>query len=203
MLAAGVDGCRGGWVVATDEFVVVAPTFRDVLGVVGDGVVAIDIPIGLPEAGSRACDVAARRAIGPRRSSVFPAPVRRALSWAAWPEASGMSKQAFNLLPKIREVDDVMTPALQARVCEAHPELSLATLAGRPMAHPKRTAAGVAERMAALGLSAVPRVPGAGIDDVLDAYAVLWTAKRVQRADERRLGDGAVDAKGLRMEIVV
>lgn len=86
---------------------------------------------------------------------------------------------------------------------EVHPEVSLALLAGAPMAHRKTTPEGRAERMAALGLSAVPRVSGAAADDVLDAYAVRWTALRVARADERRLGDGAVDTRGLRMEIVV
>src|SRR5437870_3658001 len=81
---AGVDGCRLGWVVATDDGVEVVPALDDVL--VQCDAVGIDIPIGLPDAGPRACDVEARRRLGPRRSSVFPAP-RRALlpcrDWAA------------------------------------------------------------------------------------------------------------------------
>ena len=40
--------------------------------------VVIDIPIGLPESGRRACDLEARAMLGPRRSSVFTG-VRRPL----------------------------------------------------------------------------------------------------------------------------
>lgn len=204
MRAAGVDGCRGGWVVAVDDSVVVVPTFRDVLHVAADAIIGIDIPVGLPDAGPRACDVEARRVLGPRRSSVFPAPPRAALSWTTWADASGMSKQAFNILAKVREVDAEMTPARQATVVEVHPEVSFAVMRGAPMAHRKTTMEGVAERLAALGLTTpVPRVRGASTDDVLDALAVQWTATRLARGDARRLGDGAVDAKGLRMEIVV
>jgi hypothetical protein len=87
---AGVDACRAGWVVALaggtgsgggafdDVEVQVVATFAEVLGL-GAATVAVDIPIGLPDAGPRVCDVAARRLLGPRRSSVFPAPVRAAL----------------------------------------------------------------------------------------------------------------------------
>jgi hypothetical protein len=42
-------------------------------------------------------------------------------------------------------------------------------------------------------------------NDLLDAYAVLWTALRVARGPghHRELGDGRRDAHGLRMRIVV
>jgi predicted RNase H-like nuclease len=205
VLVLGVDGCRAGWVVAgAADGPVVVPVFADVLALAGDdGVVGVDIPIGLAEAGPRACDMEARRLLGRGRgSSVFPAPLRSSLAWATWAEAASMSRQTFNILAKVREVDDVMTPSLQRRVFEVHPEVSFALLAGAPMTHRKTTAEGRAQRMATLGLSCLPRVRGAAADDVLDAYAVRWTAQRAGRADERRLGDGAVDTRGLRMEIV-
>jgi len=46
------------------------------------GAAGIDIPIGLPESEPRWCDVEARSMIGPRRSSVFPAPLRGLLGAA-------------------------------------------------------------------------------------------------------------------------
>ena len=197
---AGVDGCRLGWVVATDDGVEVVPALDDVL--VQCDAVGIDIPIGLPDAGPRACDVEARRRLGPRRSSVFPAPRRALLPCRDWAAASGVSRQAFNLLPKIAEVDALVTPALQDRVLEVHPELAFAALHGsRPMAHPKRTALGRAERLTALALDDVPRVRGAAPDDVLDALAVLASMRRWAAGRAEHLGDGAVDARGLRMEI--
>ncbi len=41
--------------------------------------VLIDIPIGLPRKGTRACDVLARSVLKKRASSVFPVPCRKAI----------------------------------------------------------------------------------------------------------------------------
>src|SRR5207248_8623660 len=102
------------------------------------------------------------------------APRRALLACRDWADASGVSRQAFNLLPKIAEVDALVTPTRQSQVREVHPELAFAALAGGvPMAWPKRTAAGRAERLAALHVADVPRLRGAAPDDVLDALAVL------------------------------
>ena len=115
---------------------------------------------------------------------MFPAPRRALLPCRDWASATGVSKQAFNLLPKLAEVDALVTPALQDRVLEVHPELAFAALAGgAPMAWPKRTAAGRAERLAALGLNEAPRVRGAAPDDVLDAMAVLASMRRWSTGD--------------------
>jgi predicted RNase H-like nuclease len=206
---AGVDGCRGGWVVACEDGVSVVAAFAEVLAG-GFDVAAVDIPIGLPaDSTPRACDVAARALLGRgRASSVFPAPRREALAWRSWAEASGMSIQAFNIMAKVREVDALMTTSLQDRVVEAHPEVAFALLAGGPMAASKKTAAGRAERRAALasvgldGVVPMERLQGAAVDDLLDACALLWTAGRVARGEAVRLGDGGVDQRGLRMEIV-
>jgi predicted RNase H-like nuclease len=180
---------------------------------------AIDIPIGLAPRHPRQADMEARRRLGPRRSSVFPAPARAVLAATTYEEACALSraasgkaisKQLFNILPKIREVDALVTPLLQERLFEMSPELSLTLLAGAPMAHSKTTAAGRAER--ALALAAVfgraqidrhigtpPR--GARPDDVLDAFAGAWTARRHAAGDSLRLG-GQVDERGLRMEVL-
>jgi predicted RNase H-like nuclease len=131
-----------------------------------------------------------------------------AISRAACGKA--ISKQLFNILPKIREVDDLQTPVRQRRLFEMCPELSLAVLAGAPMAHAKTTPAGRAERIEALGADFgreqieghVQRPPaGARVDDVLDAFAGAWTARRYAAAEHLRLG-GQLDDRGLRMEVV-
>jgi predicted RNase H-like nuclease len=178
--------------------------------------IAVDMPIGLPDRGPRACDIAARQRLGARRSSVFPTPVRAALDAPTYAEAlarsraasgRGLSRQAFNLLAKMAELDAIIRPELQDQVVEAHPEMAFARLAGRPAAHPKRTAEGRAERLAVLDraglgdLSAV-RLPGAAPDDVLDAVALTLTAARVRDGVAERLGDGTRDARGLCMEVV-
>lgn len=216
----GVDGCRGGWLLATAPAarrepitLEVLPSFAPIAARVRSGelaAVTVDMPIGLPDAGARPCDVAARRLLGPRRSSVFPAPVRAVLGARDYADAlarsraidgRGLSVQAYNLLPRITDLDGCIDPALQERVVEAHPELCFAGLAGAPLAESKRTAAGRAARLALVG--PVPTVPGgAAMDDALDAIALLTTAKRLLRGRVRRLG-GELDAHRLRMEIVM
>ena len=230
----GVDGCRGGWVVAVSDGALSGLSFTvvdDLDPVIvraesGAGLVAIDIPIGLRDDAPRACDLQARKWLGrPRSSSVFPAPCRAALAATTYRRACGLSRRAsgvaltiecFNIVPKIRHVDALMTPGRQAFVREVHPELVFAILfgRGRGLVEPKRTEAGerlrlrllrrVAPRFdpsavrATLGLSRVAR------DDVIDAVACLVAAQRIALGKALVLPDGLVerDARGLRMEIV-
>jgi predicted RNase H-like nuclease len=177
----------------------------------------IDIPIGLPERGPRRCDLEARRMLGPRRSSVFPAPLRGVLGARSYADAlarsrarsgRGLSRQAFGILSKVGEVDRLVTPECQDRLVEVHPEVSFAVLAQGPMAHAKRTPEGRAERVEVLRAvfpdvddHAGIRLTGAGSDDVLDAFAVAWSARRWRARSHVQLG-GEPDARGLRMEIV-
>jgi predicted RNase H-like nuclease len=229
MIVAGVDGCRSGWLVVRCEGVrrlrvvdvTVVPTFDDLLSyTMGCAAVAVDIPIGLSDNGPRAADIEARRLLGrPRASSVFPAPVRAALAARNYRQASDLSfracgrmltQQTWNILSKIREADAAITPALQRRVVEAHPEVSFWTLAGgRAMAHRKKSLAGRQERLEVLAtvfvddLASLPPPPGAAPDDLLDACAVAWTAMRLARGRAVRLpAEPEVDIRGLRMEIV-
>jgi predicted RNase H-like nuclease len=228
-LVAVPSNARGGWVVVTlparanvGADVRLVSDLSEVMEQVDTGAlgaVAVDIPIGLAPDGPRRADVEARRQLGPRRSSVFPAPVRTVLGAASYEEACALSraacgkaisKQLFNILPKIREVDALVTPLRQQRVFEMSPELSLAVLAGAPMHHAKTTAAGRAERLRVLGdvfgreeiAHHLRRAPaGARSDDVLDAFAGAWTARRHAAGDHLQLG-GQLDDRGLRMEVI-
>jgi predicted RNase H-like nuclease len=192
----------------------------------GEVLIAIDMPIGLSDEGARACDLAARRLLGrPRASSVFPAPCRAALGTTTYRRACALSRrtlgvalsrETFNILPKIRQVDALMTPALQEFVREVHPEVVFALLAGRArgLRHAKRTADGERERRRLLRRFAAPFDPEAvrrrlgrarvARDDVVDAVACLVAAARIRRGEALVLPEGAVarDARGLRMEIV-
>ena len=97
----GVDGCRAGWVgvVLADRELPIAVFGTSMVeleraaGLMTDvEVVAVDMPIGLPDSGSRRADVEARKFIGPRRSSVFPTSVRGALDGETYEEASVLSR---------------------------------------------------------------------------------------------------------------
>lgn len=86
----GVDACKAGWIGSVlsgrDPSPHFAARISDLVDEVGqDGplqVIAIDMPIGLPDAGRRMADTLTRQAVGPRRASVFVTPVRAALEAA-------------------------------------------------------------------------------------------------------------------------
>ena len=118
---AGVDGCRNGWVVASlaadgalHPRVEMVESFGAVLDL-GFAAVGVDMPFQLLEDGPRPDETEARRLLGPRRSSIFPSPIRAVLDCIDYAEAlevsrrlsgRGLSKQAWNLVPKIIEVRD-------------------------------------------------------------------------------------------------
>jgi predicted RNase H-like nuclease len=100
-----------------------------------------------------------------------------------------------------------MTPDLQHRVFEVHPELSFFELNdGRPVLSKKKRRVGrderwrLLERVGALRPSR-PRA-GEAEDDLLDACAAEWSARRVAQGNDRCIpGDPQRDTRGLRMEI--
>lgn len=198
----GVDACKTGWVgvVLDDDQIAAlfAPTIAELVSLADVGgttqVVAIDIPIGLADRGVRAADMLAREAAGPRRSSVFFTPVREAVlaedhasANAAHRDAAekGLSQQAYGLRAKILDVD-AWVRGQHRRVVEVHPELSFAAMASEPPAAAKRTWAGVERRRALLAAEGVLPTGDLGeagrmaqVDDVLDAAAAAWSARRV------------------------
>lgn len=213
-----MDGCPGGWVglaLDPDRFrLYTAATLIGLLQAVvvhgPVGTVGVDIPIGLPDDGPRQADLLAARLLGPRRSSIFVTPVRAALTESDYATAvlvnrgrtgNGFSRQAYGLRAKVLEVDalvrDPPTPLpIDGPLLEVHPELSFATMAGAPMLHGKKTWAGAVERQARLAEQGIvigarlgPNPGRAGVDDVLDAAAAAWTARRHRDGVARSLPD--------------
>ena len=227
----GVDGCVGGWFAISLDPNGGQPTsrvFPDATALFeGDDwtVTAIDVPIGLPSQGPRECDVGARRLLQDRRSSVFPAPLRCTLSVDTYEDAcrlsaavSGkkLSKQAFAILPKIRQVDNVLRchPLKVAGLREVHPEVCFTYWnGGRPMQYAKRSGFGFIERFRLIEQA----FPGSAErfrnehpanedsdDDILDALAALWTALRLHASTAVRIApEEARDEVGLSMNIWV
>jgi predicted RNase H-like nuclease len=171
---AGIDGCPAGWIVAfvrldnPEVRIRIVQSFADV--VTADErpqFIVVDIPIGLPESGSRggrAAENAVRPLLGPRQSSVFSIPSRQAVFAEPGPFAGqvalyeahrrasavaratcepprGIAIQAFMIFPKIREVDVLLRSdaSLPDRVYETHPEVAFWRLNGeRALAEPKK-----------------------------------------------------------------
>ncbi len=183
--------------------------------------IAVDMPIGLADAGPRGCDVAARQLLPPgRKSSVFPVPRRYMLDCKDWAEAQaegqrregrGLSKQSWNILPKIRELDAALGPADQDCVREAHPELIFHHLNDWQPLPGKRSSEGREARLGLLEASGVAGVEGlldlfpraqVQPDDVIDAAACALAARRMLKGEAVCLpAVPASDARGLRMEI--
>ena len=228
-LYAGADGCPAGWLLvrarrcgerlALQDVRVVRDFAALLEGTSGCAALAVDVPVGLSEDGRREADYAARARIGARRSSVFPPPPRFALDVPEYATANalsrarfsrGLQKQTFNILPKIREADACLTPAMQERVVESHPEVTFWALAGdEPLAHSKHTDEGLEERLRLLEGVYAPRIRdlrpprGAARDDLYDACVLAWTASRIADGKAVHLPSRPQrDARGLRMEIV-
>ena len=199
----GVDACPGGWV-----GVVLDPTRRasvfvaaDIAGLVAlvrethpVSVVAVDIPIGLPDSSGRLADAEARRVLVGKSSSVFSTPVRAALEAATYAEGraanlaategrTSVSAQAYALREKVLQADAWVRSGPGVPVIEVHPEVSFSRMAGAPVLARKKDEDGVRARreaLAAHGIVAPPWFRGAGFgeDDLLDACAAAWTAVR-------------------------
>ena len=234
-LFVGVDGCRAGWFAvgigsnggyAFDVFHDIGSLWRVHWKAQA---ILIDIPIGLVSKGSQArlCDAAARKVLGAHRGrSVFSVPCREALAAGSYAEASRInhsvtgrriSRQAWNICGKIREVDEFVRSTNEARgiIRETHPEVSFWSLTGRrPMEYYKKSAEGEAERLSLLRVvypqamkvfeAAMVRYPRKHLarDDILDALANAVTAYRA-RGNFSTLPDRpAIDAEGLPMQMV-
>jgi predicted RNase H-like nuclease len=237
-LVAGVDGCPGGW-----ACVILGPEsgaasfglhagFADlVASLPPDAVIAVDMPIGLPDVvgpGGRGPEAALRPFLGARQSSVFSVPSRRAVYagdfGSACAEAQGtsdpprkVSKQCFFLFPKIRELDGLLRgdEELARRVHECHPEGVFMVLNGmRPLAEPKKVKSqpwgpGLDERRTLLrragfdGAFLSARPPrGCGLDDLLDACACAAAARRIAGGEALSFPESPVrDGFGLAMAI--
>jgi predicted RNase H-like nuclease len=204
--ATGVDACAGRWVAVTlhpsaagqpsasptaavvvTATVAVAPTLN---GLQLSGVVGIDMPLGLLKDGWRVADLLARRVLGRRGVTVFAIPPRSVWQQPTYAEANkacreltgkGLSAQTWGLRGKLLEAD-AYNRTSPARLHEVHPELSFAAIAGAPLAASKHTAAGLVirrELLARAGITLPPKVHGAPENDLLDAAAVAWSARRI------------------------
>jgi predicted RNase H-like nuclease/predicted enzyme related to lactoylglutathione lyase len=200
---AGVDIAGGGWAVVVLEGDRVVEAYRcerfahalrtDV------AVVAVDVPIGIPESGSRPADEAARRFIGRRGSSVFTTPIRAVLETQTYEKAreraveltgKSLTKQAYSLARYILEVDEYAHD--DPRVIEVHPEVSFFELGHRPLP-PKRRTDGWTERRRLLehaGIDVPATAKRVREPDLLDATIAAWTARRYALGQALPLPEG-------------
>jgi predicted RNase H-like nuclease len=210
----GCDVARGRWVavVLHDGAFHRALVARSLAAIAcacpSAAVIAVDIPIGLPESWPRAADRQARELVGPRRNSVFLTPLRAAVEEPDFAKATaahsratgkGISRQAHALSRMILDAEPVA--AADERIHEGHPEASFRAMAGTVLEEPKTSWNGLQTRIALLAGARIHLPAGLGEagrvrpDDVLDAAALGWTAARIAARTAQRLGDPRASAR--------
>ena len=190
--------------------------------------ILIDIPIGLKAGGSgeRLSDPGARSILKARKSSIFSVPCREAVYAESYEKAcevnkqltgKSISKQAWNIIPKIRDVDAflVENEVFRGKIRETAPEICFQAFAGFPTKCSKKSQGGFLERIQALkniclftdeiveaALSKYRRREVTK-DDILDALAAAITAKMgYNYGFEYVPCMPEIDSKGLKIQMI-
>ena len=234
MKVVGADCCSGGWFAVSiiDGVEWKTSIFPDIITLWKNSkdtsLILIDIPIGLREKGTkeRLCDIEARKLLGRKRAmSVFPVPCRGALYAQNYKEACSINEritgrkltiQTWNIIPRIREVDVLISKEISARskIREIHPEVCFWALWGEPMKYSKKIDLGFFERKELLK-SIFPytddiinhslytyRRKEVKKDDILDALVAAVTATGGSDALASIPQRPEIDKKGVTMEMV-
>jgi predicted RNase H-like nuclease len=155
----------------------------------------------------------------PSRAAIYARDYREAcqIALATSEPPRKVSKQLFNIAPKIREVDEALRANADhaARVFEVHPEVAFWRMNGeRPLGEPKKVKGRayhpglalrrrllIGEGMPDAAVNAAPPEQ-VGTDDLLDALACAAVARRIHFGRARPFPDPPErDACGLTMAI--
>jgi len=234
MKVVGVDGCKGGWftisIIDFNKFnFFLFPDIYTLWKSNKDAyLILIDIPIGLKDKckEERLCDLEARKILGRKRAkSIFPAPSRNAIFAKDYRDACRINRkmtnrkisiQTWNIIPKIKEVDTLISENINARnkIMETHPEVCFWAFKGEHLKYSKKTKAGFNERKELLN-SIYPhtndiiknalniyRRYDVKKDDILDAMVVLITATKGINKLTSIPEKPETDSKGIEMQIL-
>lgn len=208
----GVDWAGGCWLVVKtgdETLVTTEPSIFNVWHEHGKAAdvqsILVDIPIGLPESGTRACDEKASEMLADRGSTIFSIPCREVVEADEYEDArktndGSLGSQSWWLFPRIKEVDVFLQEHDEAidKVYESHPEVCFTTLADESPTS-KSTKDGREERLEILskdqelydeveeivrdreqGAEWHDRISKGRVDDVIDAAVLALTAKELK-----------------------
>jgi len=219
MTYMGIDGCRGGWIVAIIDKEgklghLVIPSLND-LPDISPQLALIDIPLDFADQSYRPCEIAAQLLLGSRkRASIFLTPHRSAVFAINYSEANrlnrlylgkGLSKQSWNICNKIKEATMFIAQRPEIPLFEAHPELCFYFLNDcKPLLSKKSLSEGAADRLRIIAehepnylqvitdtIKATKRKT-VKLDDIIDAtiLAIRAKAANIQTAPvDRHIGD--------------
>ena len=230
-LYIGVDGCKGGWAVAVlDHGELRLETYKSIDSLVKEypsfDAFLIDMAIGLKNSPDQVRpDIAARKELGAKASSVFPIPSREAVYAKGEEEqkkanlrtlGKSLSKQSLAIIPKLRELDEFLNdhPAYRGKILESHPEVDFARLNGSVVLSKKKEEPGPSERIHILSeyldkrdLYVVydkAKELGCGQDDLIDAICLAVTGTLHAHGQSETIPEKPEpDEKGLLMQLTV
>lgn len=228
---AGIDGSKGGWVcVSGYENNYKKLKFEklkefNAIKLKNFSLVLVDIPIGLDidlKKGGRIVDNLARKELLTNKSSIFNAPSRLVLDAKSYEEANrinkskgmGLSKQSWNLVKKIKEVDGYIKNSKESIIFESHPEIIFQIMKKSKISTKKKNSEGIVERRNLLEKNGFNRVfleknllakdNFYKQDDFIDACSLFWSANRAIANKEIRIpNDILLDSEGVIMQIRV
>ena len=228
---AGIDGSKGGWVCVSGY----ENNFRELkfeklekfhdIKLKDFNLVLVDIPIGLDidlKKGGRIVDRLARKELLTNKSSIFNAPSRLVLNAKNYEEANkinkskgmGLSKQSWNLVKKIKEVDEYIRNSNKTIIFESHPEIIFQIMKRDKVSSKKKNKEGIIERKNLLVKSGFDKVflernlsakdNFYKQDDFIDACSLFWSANRAIANSEVKIpNDTVLDSEGIIMQIKV
>ena len=228
---AGIDGSHAGWISVIrqiDKANYYKLVFSKDLSVLCNdriNLALIDMPVGLDKkifTGGRIVDKLARKKLIKRKSSIFNAPSRLTLKAKNYQEANkinkkqglGLSKQSWNLIPKIKELEILMQQDNRPLIFESHPEISFQEMNNKELNYSKKERLGIEERKKILEsngfeiefLNKHLREKNRNFkhDDFLDACAISWSALRVSKNKNKNIPEkGVKDEKGILMQMKI
>ena len=228
---AGIDGSKGGWVCVSGY----ENNFRELkfeklekfhdIKLKDFNLVLVDIPIGLDidlKKGGRIVDKLARKELLTNKSSIFNAPSRLVLNAKNYEEANkinkskgmGLSKQSWNLVKKIKEVDEYIRNSNKTIIFESHPEIIFQVMKRDKVSTKKKNDEGIIERRNLLEKNGFNKVflernlsakdNFYKQDDFIDACSLFWSANRAIANSEVKIpNDTVLDSEGIIMQIKV
>jgi predicted RNase H-like nuclease len=228
---AGIDGSKGGWVCVSgyeNNFKELKfeklKEFDDIKSK-DFNLVLVDIPIGLDidlKKGGRIVDKLARKELLTNKSSIFNAPSRLVLEAKNYEEANkinknkgmGLSKQSWNLVKKIKEVDEFIRNSNKTIIFESHPEIIFQAMKRDKVSTKKKNDEGIIERTNLLEKNGFNKVfleknlsakdSFYKKDDFIDACSLFWSANRAIAKTEVKIpNDIVLDSEGIIMQIKV
>lgn len=226
----GVDGCKGGWLVAllkdSGLDLYKFSSINELVDELPFDICLIDMIIGLQ---SKATEVRpeteARKELKNRASTMFPSPSRQAVYGSTKEErltanlkalGKKFTSQTNAIIPKIRELDEYMqkAPEMRDKILESHPEVCFARLNGVVLQSSKHTQDGIKDRASILQrylpevsyewVQEHAKIMKCAADDIVDAVCLAIVAgMQTQGETETIPKEPMLDATGILMRLTV